>query len=356
MLKPPGSEKIEQLSISPDGSLLAILTSHTVHVAIVPDSSHLEETDEKPLKPKAYTVGPTTHVLSQSRVVRALWHPYGVSKRCLVTITADAAVRVWELDPSNRWSFDSPSLAIDLKKLLFGTSNEEDFQPNRIGQNKGFSSDLVGMEAVSACFGGTGSEEESPWSPMTLWVAMKDGDVYALCPLLPSKWHPSATLLPSLSAAAVSKNTANDDMDQCKHDQYRWISDLDSQEPKLVHGESELAPLKEIYKRPSDPGPIPKLQGPFQIYPEDLEEDMELSDIHVIAAKLNIEELMQGEDFGSEPDMSDEEGLSTSIVCLMTRSGRIHICLDLDGVEGEWLPRKNVSVFQAHLYLRSNIY
>lgn len=343
MLKHPGSEEIQQLEISPNGSLLAILTSHTVHVAILPDSSHLDHTNCNPLKLKAYTVGPTTHVLSQSRVIRALWHPCGVSGNCLVTITADAGVRVWELNLSNRGSFDTPSLAIDLEKLVLGTSDEEDFVPSGIGRNRGFSSDMVGMEVASACFGGTGSEEESPWSAMTLWIAMKDGDIYALCPLLPAKWHPSATLIPSLSAAAISKDsTSEDETGRCNRDQYKWISDLDSQEPTMIPGITELAPRNEVYNRPSRPNSIPRLQGPFQIYPDDTEDNLELSDIHVIAAKIDTEELMSGEDFGSEPDISYEGGLSRSVVCLMTKNGLLHICLDLDGVEGEWLPHGKV--------------
>lgn len=309
----------------------------------MPDSSHLDLTDHNPLKLKAYTIGPTTHVLSQSPVVRALWHPCGVAGNCLVTITADAGVRLWELNIGNRGSFDGPSLAIDLKKLVLGASDEDDFVPSRIGRNKGFSSDMVGMEVASACFGGTGSAEESPWSAATLWIAMKDGDVYALCPLLPSKWLPSATLIPSLSTSAISDNTTSEDeIERFKCDQYRWISDLDRQEPTMIPGDTELAPFKEVYNRPSHPGPIPKLQGPFQIYPDDLEEDLELSDILLIAAKADIEELMSGEDLDSDFDILDEGGLSRSIVCLLTKSGRVHICLDLDGVEGEWLPHGKV--------------
>ena len=74
------------------------------------------------MKLKGNNIGPTTHVLSQSRVVSVLWHPFGVLGTCLVTVTAEAVVRVWELNRDNRWSFDSPSLAIDLKKIVLATS------------------------------------------------------------------------------------------------------------------------------------------------------------------------------------------------------------------------------------------
>lgn len=323
------------------------MTSHTVHVAILPKSSYLGQAKE-PLKLKAYTLGPTTHVLSQSPVIRALWHPCGVCGNCLVTITADAVVRIWELNCDNRWTFDSPSLGIDLKKLALGTSQEDDFTPYRIGRNRGFSSESVGMEVVSACFGGTGSSEESAWSAMTLWIAMRDGDIYALCPLIPSKWQPSATLVPSLATIAVSKDAMYDgkeaSVDQTilpsHREQYQWISNIDSQVPNMVPGATEFSPWIETYSRPSYPGPVPKLQGPFQFFPDDSEEEVEFSDIHVIAAKLDVEELLGGDDSNSESEVSDAEGLSVSVVCVMTRSGRLHLCLDSDGVEGQWLPSK----------------
>lgn len=265
----------------------------------------------------------------------------------MVTITADAIVRLWEFNRDNRWSSDSPSLAVDLKKLVVGSSEEGNFAPDKFGRNRGFSSDDAGMEVASACFGGTGSSAESGWSAMTLWVAMKGGDVYALCPLLPSKWQPSATLIPSLSMAAVGKaaSTQLDDAhDSGEEQQYRdqldWVRDVDGQDPTLLDPADESSP--EVYSRPSHPGFIPRLQGPFQIFSEDTELDLELSDIHVIAAKLDADEFLSVDESDSEADPTDEHGVSASIIALMTRSGRVYVCIDLEGVEGQWLPRKKV--------------
>jgi len=53
---------------------------------------------------------------------------------------------------------------------------------------------------------------------------------------------------------------------------------------------------------------------------------------------------MLDEDEESDWGELDQDGLSVAVVCLLTKSGRIHICLDLDGVEGKWLPNKKVSV------------
>ena len=347
VLKVPIGEKIRQVSVSPNGDLLAIATSHTVHIAILPDSSHLGQIPNRPIKLKTYTVGPTSHVLSQAAVTNILWHPCGAGGNCLVTVTTDAIIRLWEFNREDRMSSAEPSLAIDLKKLIFGTSEEENFAPEKFQRNRRFSSDTVGLEVASACFGGNGSSHESGWSAMTLWIAMRSGDIYALCPLLPSKWQASVTLISSLSTAAVDKEASMEDGDssdpeeerQCQ-DQLQWIRDVDGQEPAFAASDEENA--LEFYNRPSHPGPISRLQGPFQMFPEEIDEDLDFSDIHIIPSMVNPEEFMNDDDSDSETGMLDEPSLSAAIVVLITRSGRTYICLVLEGIEGQWLPRKKV--------------
>ena len=53
VLKTPVSTQIKQLVVSPHGDYLAILTDHTVHIAVLPDSSHLSVQDASP--PVSYT-------------------------------------------------------------------------------------------------------------------------------------------------------------------------------------------------------------------------------------------------------------------------------------------------------------
>ncbi len=295
-------------------------------------------------------LGPTTHVTSQAGLASALWHPLGVSGSCLVTVAADAVVRVWEFNREDRSSFESPTLAIDLSKLADGVSADEDFGPRKPNLNRGFSPDSIDMDVAAACFGGSGLAEEHGWAPMTLWVAMKAGDVYALCPLLPTKWQPSLSLLPSLSTSVVSKMAAiQDDKSASAQDrriceqQYRWFSEIDNQEPVLKSGKSNFDPQIEIYKSPLNPGPVPKLQGPFMIEPTAIGDDLELTDLHVIAAKVDIDEMMLHDDDLLDDDETEQGGLSVAVVNLLTKSGRVHVCLDLDGVEGMWLPKKKVS-------------
>jgi nucleoporin NUP82 len=217
---------------------------------------------------------------------------------------------------------------------------------------KGFSPDSFEMEVASACFAGRGS---GGWSPMTLWIAMREGDVYALCPLLPEKWSPPPTLVPSLSISIVAKVAAMEDdptmSQQSKllaQQQLAWMSDIDIQEPS--HVEAGIGePPAEVYMRPSKPGRVPKLQGPFDfdLAPQQSQDELDglLSDIYVIGAKMDADELMDGE----EDDLENEEnqqGLSMSVVCLLASSGRLSICLDVDGVEAQWLPKSKSKVLR----------
>ncbi len=264
-------------------------------------------------------------------------------------------MRVWELSSDNRWSFDSPNLVIDLKKLADATSSEQDFGASGIGSNRGFSPDSVEMEVASACFGGTGLDEEHGWASMTLWVAMREGDVYALCPLLPSKWQPAPTMIPSLSTYVVAKAKAlehdrsapEEDRQDCDQ-QYKWFSEIDNQDPQILPKISEFAPNVEIYNRPTILGPIPKLQGPFQLDPEpeepDIDPEIPLTDIFVIGAKVDADELLLDEDDEYQYGGVESGVLSVGVICLVSSSGRVHICLDFEGVEGRWLPKKKVCI------------
>ena len=282
-------------------------------------------------------------MLEQAPIASLLWHPFGALGSCLVTVTSDACIRLWELKQASRHSFDEPALALDLKKLANATSSGEDFRASVYGTSKGFSPDSVEMEVAAACFGGVGSSDEHGWAPMTLWIAMKEGDVYALCPLLPSKWQPAASTIPSLSTSVVSK-AAILDSDESSTEQERrtvtqqqkWLSDIDSQDSFFTSVPDTIDPV-EIYDRPLHPASIPKLQGPFRLSPDpDFEE---ITDIIVMAAKVEQDTLLDEDEEESE-DSHERAGLSVGIVCLLTQSGNVHVCLDMNGVEAQWLPTK----------------
>lgn len=329
---------IRQLVISPQGEYMAVVTAHTIYIAVLPDPSHLNTEDTSPLKLKTFQLGPTAHVLEQSSIASVIWHPLGYRGRCLVTVTNDAVVRLWELNRADRSTFSEPTLAVDLKKLANATSADENLSASKYGASKGFSPDSFELEVAAASFGGSLNQEGiHGWAPMTLWVAMKEGDVYALCPLLPSRWQlkktPSAsTFMQSLMASIHSKYastqenlTASADDRRTSRQQLSWLLDITCQEP-LIEGEF-FEETMEVYSRPASTPSIPKLQGPFTLAP-DFGEDFELTDIIISGLKILDEDKGDGR----------KDGIPASVVCLLTSNCDVHICLDLDGIEGQWLP------------------
>ncbi|KAF2821866.1 hypothetical protein CC86DRAFT_358928 [Ophiobolus disseminans] len=328
---------ITRLTMSPGEDYLAVSTSHTVHVVHLPDSSLLEDGDDSPLKPKTFQVGPTAHVTEESPVATTLWHPLGYHGRCLVTITKAGVVRLWEVNRVDRSTFSEPTLSIDLAKLANATNDQEDLSASKFGASKGFSPDSVDLEVASACFGDFPEQEGvHGWAPMTLWIATVPGDVYALCPLLPSKWQliesvGGFTFLQTLTSSInVNYNDLSEDDNtlsgelKASEKQVKWLSDILYEEPfleELPSGDSI-----KVFARPSSTPSVPLLQGPFSISPE--VDDFELSDMVVYSLKTLSD--------GSEEEAA--EGLPTAVVCLLTDTCKVHVCLDLQGIVGRWLP------------------
>lgn len=341
-LKTP-SRDIEELHISPNGLYIAIISSHTVHVAILPDPSLLSSKDTTPLKLKTYQIGPTSHVVERAPVASILWHPLGVNGECLVTVTTDAVVRLWELDRDNRWSFDQPASAIDLKKLANGFSAVEDFSPSKYGTSNGFSPDSFEMEVSSACFGGSYPTEEGSWAPMTLWIAMREGDIYALCPLLPGHFHGHSPSLRQLVSTQKLDLAAFDGYDEIPEwarktlkQQQSWLSAIESQLENEELSDSTM--LTMTLRRPSNPSSIPKLQGPFQLSP-DPDVIFDITDMCTLSAPGALNE--EAED--SFQEVVDRPTAALDMLCLATSDGKAHICLSLNKIEPRWLPVARVS-------------
>jgi nucleoporin NUP82 len=334
---------------------MAIVTSHTVHVMNLPESRHLTSR-ETMIKPKCRQIGPTHHVLEGSPLASVLWHPLGHKGTCLVTVTTSAIVRLFELNTdASHSTFDAPTLAIDLKRLANATSREDAVRQQTFRESIGFSPDLVEMEVVSATF----SNATTGWAPMTLWLAMKSGDVYALCPLLPpKKWQATPDHLKSLSIAITAKHEEHDDFAESQSEeearefqmQIDWYSDLCEQENTLEYSKDSTDPAPEqVFTCPTEPGTVPKLQGPFYLEPE-LDDLSDVTDLLVLGLKSSNPPLVDDDDEEEDYNESPDDYLPYSLICLLTSSGQVHVCLDLDGVEGKWLSSQKVRP-ERHFYI-----
>ena len=340
---------ITRLAISPAGDYLAVSTSHTVHVVTLPDSSLLEPAnDDSPIKPKTFQLGPTAHVLEESPIATTLWHPLGYHGRCLLTITKAGVMRLWEVNRADRSTFSEPTLSIDLVKLINAQKDQDNLAASVYGASKAFSPDSVELEVASACFGDFPEQEGvHGWAPMTLWIATVIGNVYALCPILPTRWQlvqtPGAfTFLQTLASSInINYTELSEDDDAPKEHvktsekQLSWLSDILYEEPfveALPNGDSV-----NVFNRPSSTPAVPLLQGPFAITPQ--VEDFELSDMIVYSLKTFSD--------GSEEEAA--EGLPAAIVCLLTDTCKVHVCIDLEGIVGRWLPSAEVRLETSNM-------
>ena len=252
-----------------------------------------------------------------------------------MTVTEDSVARLWDIDRDNRWSFDNPSISLDLRKLANGTSANEDFSPSKYGTSNGFSPDQFDMEAAASCFGGVGSGDEEGWSAMTLWVAMKNGDLYALCPLLPSKWSLANQqldeLIKTIEAETLLQDNYSHTPELVREQQAQWARDVLDQKQKLDARDTDIEGY--AFEAPLDPGTIPSLQGPFEIEPSS-DAIFDVTDISAIASSLdkNQREAL---------DASDENDsfVPATLLCIATSDGRVHICCDVEGVQARWMPR-----------------
>jgi nucleoporin NUP82 len=243
---------------------------------------------------------------------------------------------------SDRSTFSEPTLSIDLRKLANATNDQENLSPSKLGASKGFSPDSFELEVASACFGDYPEQEGvHGWAPMTLWIAMVGGDIYALCPLLPSKWQlpesPGAfTVLQTLATSINADFTQTQDNKDAPKEQVEtaekqlsWLSDILYAEPfpeQLPSGDSI-----SVFSRPSSVPACPLLQGPFSLSSADVD-DFETSDIIVFSLKTLTE----------SSEETPAEGIPAAVVCLLTDTSKVHVCLDLQGVVGRWLPSSTV--------------
>ena len=173
---------------------------------------------------------------------------------------------------------------------------------------------------------------------MTLWIATKEGDAYALCPLLPSRWQVSDPHTSSMVLAGVA-NAAEEDRSDT--DISRWVLEIADQEPILKRGNFG-AREASLFTRPERPSAIPKLQGPYVLIPQPGDNDEDVDDNEICDILVtDIGASLDQDDADFDEDLTDDasQGLP-SLIALATTDGQIHIALNLERVEPQWLPRK----------------
>jgi len=177
------------------------------------------------------------------------------------------------------------------------------------------------METISFAFG-SGDD----WEIFTIYVLMKNGDVYAICPFLPSKSTVKKSLLENLSLSIEQRWKESDPEDLVIDQQYRlqrcWISTVlqnlkpvklnelgDEDEEVIING--NISRFKDIH---------PVIQGPFLLQPAPVEFDPEKYDLDSIASSIIS---LKTEPF--------------SIILIAFTSGKVDVCLNVAPIEALWM-------------------
>lgn len=133
---------------------------------------------------QTHVIGELNHKNTQIQQVSI--HPYSASDNAIVILTQDSYLRLYDLN----LSCSEAETTVD----LLPSSLRKSVTLHYLG-------DISDTEAASFCFG-IGGEG---WSTFTTFVLMRNGDVYAVCPLMPADCSITSTEYDSFNVHAASE-------------------------------------------------------------------------------------------------------------------------------------------------------
>lgn len=178
------------------------------------------------------------------------------------------------------------------------------------------------MEPMSCCFG----EGRQGWRPFTLYILMRGGDIYALTPLVPSRWGAPREYLQNLSLDITADFENLDETTTLRErlvlrQQMKWINHVLNQEKNLASSfgnVSNKAPT--CLTRPGeDKAPSPLLQGPFLFQPAPLE--------------------FPGKSYYA-CDIFHVEAGALGVIGVLFSNGKVDICLEFELLGAKWIDKK----------------
>lgn len=185
-------------------------------------------------------------------------------------------------------------------------------------RGRGFSADPEEMEPASCCFGGG----HQGWRPFTLYILMRGGDIYALSPLVPSRWNASREYLQNLSLDITADLESLDETATMQEkvvlrQQTKWINDVLNQESNLATAFGNASrKVPTCLTRPETVGGAPLLQGPFLFQPAPLE----FPGVQYHAC-----------------DIFHVEAGALGVIGILFSNGKVDICLEFELLGAKWV-------------------
>jgi len=254
------------------------------------------------------------------KIIKAAWHPLSSTNSHIVILSSDGCLRLFDVSSESK----EPEQLYYIGPQYY--NEYKAFSSSTYIPGRSISGNSEEMETVSFTFG---SGED--WEIFTTYVLMKNGDVYAICPFLPSKSTVKKSLLEGLSLSIEQRWKESDPDDLIIDQQYRlqrcWIStvlqNLKPVKSNDIEEEDEEVIINGNISRFKDIHPV--IQGPFLLQPAPIEFDTENTDFDNIASSIIS---LKTEPF--------------SIILIAYTNGKVDVCLNVAPIEALWMSNNDI--------------
>ncbi|KAF8466686.1 hypothetical protein BDZ91DRAFT_724807 [Kalaharituber pfeilii] len=277
---------IHQLEVSPDGNYMCIVGEKRLAVCMLPTPGFARLNMET-LRARSCEVGKAFYNDSSERIVRAIWHPFGVDGASLVILTSDAVIRIFDFTMHLQHTFEQPDQIFDLNVLSGQDRHKTSFTP-----------------------------EPEAFEPASCF---------------PSRWRAPPEYLHSLEIeisstldALIGSSEATVQDKLALRQQTKWMNEIMEQQSSVSesnHAAFSLGGRKkqDWFTRPESAGPSPQLQGPFLLQPAPV--DMSSDEVYA----CDIIHII------SDP---------ISIISIVWSNGNVDICLEFEPIGAKWVGKK----------------
>ncbi|KAH7916326.1 hypothetical protein BJ138DRAFT_1075738 [Hygrophoropsis aurantiaca] len=303
---------IHQIAPNPSGKLLAVAGGYQVAVVVLPRAGY-SKLVHTAIDCKAIRVGQFYHVShSSAPIAKIAWHPWGEAGSTLMVMTVDGKLREYDISMDT----EEPQQVLS-------------FVPDKKGSSF-LAEDPSEREVASFTLG----KGKADWGPLTVYAAMRSGDIYSICPYMPKNASIPSAYVHALECFIAAKqeflsqgtSATTSTLSTLYDYQRKYVSALIKQLPP---GTVFPAISRSVLMHP--PLTIksqPMRQGPFLLQPSprslDGSDGGDATDIAYLAFINDDEEDNEGE----------TERLG--IVIISYQDGKVDVCLDVEKVEARW--------------------
>ncbi|KAK9237240.1 hypothetical protein V1525DRAFT_450727 [Lipomyces kononenkoae] len=248
---------VRRLQVNNSGTFIAIIGDQKIIVCSLPLPGFSKRSETK-LHVRHRALGMTYRDRDVS-ILKTLWHPLAKDDSCLVVLSSDKVVRMFDLV----YSYDEPEQIFDFTQSI---SNNFSFGL----------SECIGKEPTSMCFG----VKDHGLGEMALYVLMGDGDICILCPFIPRQCAMERQSIQILLEWALSEDR---DVDPHipkierfrRRQQLNWVADIAVQSndlsksvgmPPRTNKFGEIVDVG-VFDRPDADKFKMRLQGPVAVEP-----------------------------------------------------------------------------------------